>query len=33
LKREQAHQFYEALGFKKHGYSFVVSPAQSSANE
>ncbi|WP_132704323.1 GNAT family N-acetyltransferase [Reinekea marinisedimentorum] len=24
LKREQAHGFYESLGFKKHGYSFVV---------
>lgn len=25
LVREQAHQFYESLGFKRHGYSFVVS--------
>lgn len=24
LKREKAHKFYESLGFKKHGYSFVV---------
>ena len=24
LKREAAHQFYEGLGFIKHGYSFVV---------
>jgi ribosomal protein S18 acetylase RimI-like enzyme len=24
LERERAHQFYETLGFKKHGYSFVV---------
>ncbi len=24
-KREAAHRFYEALGFQKHGYSFVVS--------
>ena len=24
LKREPAHAFYEALGFRKHGYSFVV---------
>ena len=24
IKREAAHRFYEALGFKKHGYSFVV---------
>lgn len=22
LKRENAHKFYESLGFKKHGYSF-----------
>jgi GNAT superfamily N-acetyltransferase len=24
LKRERAHQFYENLGFEKHGYSFHV---------
>jgi GNAT superfamily N-acetyltransferase len=24
LKRENAHQFYESLGFKRHGYSFVI---------
>ncbi|NLG83712.1 MAG: GNAT family N-acetyltransferase [Firmicutes bacterium] len=24
LKREAAHGFYERLGFKKHGYSFIV---------
>ena len=24
LKREGAHQFYESLGFERHGYSFVV---------
>ncbi len=24
MKRELAHQFYEKLGFKKHGYSFVI---------
>lgn len=24
LKREQAHAFYESLGFQKHGYSFLV---------
>lgn len=24
LKRERAHQFYESLGFKKHGYSYLV---------
>jgi GNAT superfamily N-acetyltransferase len=25
LKRDGAHQFYESLGFKRHGYSFVTS--------
>jgi len=25
LVRERAHQFYEGLGFTRHGYSFVVS--------
>jgi GNAT superfamily N-acetyltransferase len=24
LRREQAHQFYESLGFKKHGFSFLM---------
>ncbi len=24
LKREKAHRFYESLGFRKHGYSFLV---------
>lgn len=24
LRREQAHQFYESLGFTKHGYSFLM---------
>lgn len=24
LKREKAHLFYEALGFEKHGYSFLL---------
>lgn len=24
LKREKAHQFYESLGFAKHGYSFLI---------
>jgi GNAT superfamily N-acetyltransferase len=26
LKRERAHQFYESLGFEKHGYSFRIAP-------
>ena len=25
LKRDEAHRFYETLGFEKHGFSFVVS--------
>ncbi len=24
LKRERAHQFYETLGFEKHGFSFLI---------
>ena len=24
LKREEAHRFYEALGFQRHGYSFLT---------
>jgi GNAT superfamily N-acetyltransferase len=24
LRREKAHQFYESLGFKKHGFSFLI---------
>ncbi|RYF66212.1 MAG: GNAT family N-acetyltransferase [Cytophagaceae bacterium] len=27
LRREQAHQFYESLGFKKHGFSFLIDLA------
>lgn len=26
LKRERAHQFYEDIGFEKHGYSFRIKP-------
>jgi GNAT superfamily N-acetyltransferase len=26
LKRERAHQFYEDIGFEKHGYSFRIHP-------
>ena len=25
LRREEAHRFYESLGFEKHGFSFVVT--------
>ena len=24
LKREAAHRFYDSLGFKRHGYSFLM---------
>jgi len=27
LKRENAHQFYEGIGFRKHGYSFLTELA------
>lgn len=27
LKREKAHQFYESLGFQKHGFSFLMNLA------
>jgi GNAT superfamily N-acetyltransferase len=27
LKREDAHRFYDSLGFKRHGYSFRVELA------
>ena len=26
LRREQAHRFYESIGFERHGYSFRVQP-------
>jgi GNAT superfamily N-acetyltransferase len=26
LSREPAHRFYDALGFERHGYSFVIRP-------
>jgi GNAT superfamily N-acetyltransferase len=26
LKRERAHQFYDSLGFERHGYSFRIQP-------
>lgn len=25
LRRDEAHGFYESLGFRKHGYSFLIS--------
>ena len=30
LKRQRAHEFYEELGFERHGYSFWVNPKQNS---
>jgi GNAT superfamily N-acetyltransferase len=30
LKREEAHAFYESLGFERHGYSYRVSTQPSS---
>jgi len=32
-KRAAAHRFYEALGFEKHGYSFVACLERSTADE
>jgi GNAT superfamily N-acetyltransferase len=26
LKREKAHEFYESLGFERHGYSYRINP-------
>ncbi len=26
VKREEAHRFYESLGFRKHGHSYLVDP-------
>ena len=26
VKREDAHRFYEQLGFERHGYSFLIRP-------
>jgi len=26
IGREAAHQFYDALGFERHGYSFLIRP-------
>jgi GNAT superfamily N-acetyltransferase len=31
LKREQAHAFYDSLGFERHGYSFRISGLQGAA--
>jgi GNAT superfamily N-acetyltransferase len=33
LIREGAHRFYEAIGFKKHGYSFVVPLAAEGGGD
>ena len=26
LQRHEAHGFYEGLGFRKHGFSFLITP-------
>ena len=26
VQREQAHRYYEGLGFRRHGYSFLIDP-------
>jgi len=31
LRREQAHRFYEGLGFRKHGYSYLLDLSGGSA--
>lgn len=31
LARGDAHRFYENLGFRRHGYSFLIDPAACSA--
>ena len=33
LRRKEAHRFYQSLGFKRHGYSFVVELESSDAVE
>jgi hypothetical protein len=33
MQRASAHQFYESLGFQKHGYSFRVDLEGSSYGE
>lgn len=30
LKRERAHAFYESLGFKRHGYSYLICTLQGT---
>lgn len=30
LVREAAHRFYEGLGFRRHGYSFLIEPTSSA---
>jgi GNAT superfamily N-acetyltransferase len=32
LKRESAHRFYESLGFKRHGYSFLMDLSEHEQN-
>ena len=32
VQRERAHQFYEGLGFRKHGYSYLLDLSGGSAS-
>lgn len=32
VQRERAHRFYEALGFRKHGYSYLLDLSGGSAS-
>lgn len=32
VRREQAHRFYEGLGFRKHGYSYLLDLSGGSAS-
>lgn len=31
VRRERAHRFYEALGFRRHGYSFLIELAEPNS--
>jgi ribosomal protein S18 acetylase RimI-like enzyme len=31
VNHEKAHAFYEGLGFRKHGYSYLIDPGDAAA--
>lgn len=33
VNREKAHAFYEGLGFRKHGFSYLIDPRNSEVTE